>query len=111
MDDLKRKKVYIAGAITSDPEFETKFAIAERKIDSMCIDVINPAKLASIYPTLSYGQYMTIDFKLIGFCDAVYFLDDWKEGEGAKKEFRHCFDINRKVFFENQLSEMVDYLK
>lgn len=80
-------KIYIAGRIDGDPNYEQKFAAYAAAIKGMGDVVLNPASL----PTgLTVAEYMRICFAMIDVCDAVFFLPDWKESGGAQLEMEYC---------------------
>ena len=81
--------VYISGAITNDPNYKDKFAKAEKRLTDKGHKVINPAKVAESLPELKHEQYLLIDKAMIDICDAVYFLKDWKESDGAQMEYAY----------------------
>jgi hypothetical protein len=87
-------KIYIAGKITglSELEFKIKFAEAGMKLKSEGHTPLLP----SILPGgLEHEEYMHICYAMIDVCDAVYFLDNWKDSKGAKME--HDYAISRKM--------------
>jgi hypothetical protein len=41
---------------------------------------------------------------MIDVCDAVYFLKDWRESEGAKVECKYAEEKGIKIMFEEKNS-------
>lgn len=76
-------KVYIAGKITGDPNYREKFAEAEKELKRRGYLVMNPAVLPEGF---EWNEYMQITKAMLGVCDTIYLLHDWKESEGAIKE-------------------------
>lgn len=92
-------KIYIAGKITNDPNFQRKFADAERKLTEQNVEVINPAKISSALPQLTHREYMSISFILIDTADAVAFLPDWEESCGASQEMGYAIARGKEIYF------------
>ena len=93
-------RIYISGAITKDPNYQTKFARAEEQLKARGFEVLNPAKIAKDFPFLKYGEYMDLDLTLLSFADAIYMLKDWEESEGAAKELAQAELYNLEVIKE-----------
>ncbi len=93
-------KIYIAGKITGDKNYKSKFKRAERLLRSLGHSVMNPAWIAPS-DDFTWTDYMQISGMMQARCNAVYFLKDWKESEGAKIEFKRCHQLNQTAFFED----------
>jgi hypothetical protein len=93
-------KIYIAGKITGDKNYKTKFKRAEKLLRSLGHSVMNPAWIAPS-DDFTWTDYMQISGMMQARCNAVYFLKDWKESEGAKIEFKRCHQLNQTAFFED----------
>lgn len=91
------EKVYVAGKMTGDPNFKEKFANAEKQLTALGYVVLNPAKNAD---GMTRAEYMRIDLNLIDMAEAVYFLADWKDSEGAKLERHYCEYIGKTMVEE-----------
>lgn len=99
-------KVYISGKITGLPQgrVEKKFKDAEEWLRAEGYTPVNPTRLQ--IPDLEYEDYMKIDFAMLGICDAIYMLSDWKDSLGAIREFARAKDIGLHVMFEeDQMKE------
>ena len=59
---------------------------------------MNPAWLFD-YPEFKHGDYMRVCFAMQKCCKATYFLPDWKESEGAVKEYNHAKKLGHAIFF------------
>ena len=86
-------KVYIAGKITGDPGYREKFAAAEIQLGGQGHTVLNPAELPG---GMSREDYMRICFAMIDVADAVVFLPDAAESEGARLEMAYCEYIEKE---------------
>lgn len=93
-------KIYIAGKITDDKNYKSKFKRAEKLLRSLGHSVMNPAWIAPS-DDFTWMDYMQISGMMQARCNAVYFLKDWKESEGAKIEFKRCHQLNQTAFFED----------
>ena len=93
-------KIYIAGKITGDKNYKIKFKRAEKLLRSLGHSVMNPAWIAPS-DDFTWTDYMQISGMMQARCNAVYFLKDWKDSEGAKIEFKRCHQLNQTAFFED----------
>ena len=101
-NELKKDKktVYLAGKISGDPRYREKFKAARNDLEHAGYAVLDTTVLP--FPGLSYGAYMRIGEAMINESDAVCFLGDWVESNGAKIE--HTFSKARKkviFYFED----------
>lgn len=104
--------IYIAGKITGLDHKETaeKFQEMENILHSVGVKVINPMKLGIPF-TWPYEQQMKKCFEVIERnATGIFFMHDWSESNGAKKEFLKVQDINSKrkginndikIYYEN----------
>lgn len=87
------KTAYIAGKITGDPNYRDKFQQAQEWLENQGYIVLSPAILPS--EGFSYEAYMRMTLALLKECDEVYFLEDWVDSQGARKEMN--FVIQNKI--------------
>ena len=93
------KTVYIAGKITGLPDYQQKFRAAEIKLNEKGYKkVINPCCLPV---NLDYEQYMPICFAMIDVADAVFFLDNWEDSDGAKREMSYALAKKKEIMYED----------
>jgi len=90
-------KIYIAGPITGTDDFKERFAAAEQHLIDQGAKPMNPAVLP---PGYAWGEYMHICFSMIDVCDAVYFLDNWKDSQGALREFEYASSRGKQLLYE-----------
>jgi len=90
------KKIYISGAITSDPAYRQKFATVEKRLTHQGHIVLNPARLPD---GLKFEEYMYLDLAMITICDAIYMLPCWKDSPGARREKRFTEALGKDVMF------------
>lgn len=116
---------YISGPITTDPEYKTKFALAE-KLLSRLGDVVNPAAYedeeldtAKFTPEGIWAKYMAHDLKTLEKAakkpgrKVLVHLDGWESSRGACLEHEIAFCVHGFVPYEIQwiLPEWEDLLK
>lgn len=80
-------KAYIAGKITGDPDFREKFQKTAELLQAEGFTVLNPARLPD---GMSPGDYMRICFAMIDVADWVFFLQDFRNSNGARLEYDYC---------------------
>lgn len=88
-------KVYIAGAITSDPEYKKKFKSAEKDLRLRGHDVVSPIYHSG--PT--YKDYLIQGLAALSGCDAIYLLSDYAASPGAQLELRFATLVGIKVLY------------
>ena len=70
----KKMKVYIAGAITDNPNYKEQFNKAEEKLKEAGYEVINPAKNQGY----TYREYINAGLFQLMSCDAIYLLKGYE---------------------------------
>lgn len=92
-----KKKIYIAGKITGDPNFQEKFQMDKLHFESLGYIVLNPAELPA---GMSPGDYMRICFSMIDVADEIYFMPCYNDSPGAKLELQYCVYIGKRTRFQ-----------
>ena len=80
-------KIYIAGKITGDKRYKTKFRDAAKALEAVGHVVLNPATLPD---GLTDGDYMRITLAMLEAADLAVFLPDYRESKGALVEWAWC---------------------
>lgn len=89
--------VYLAGQMTSDPGYVSKFREAARKLEAAGFTVLSPAILPPF--GFDYAAYIRMSAAMMDECAAVCFLPDWTRSEGAKGEYRRAKRNGQRIFF------------
>lgn len=93
----EKKTLYLAGKITGDPFYFSKFYEAQRKLEEGGFLVANPAFLPS--EGFTWEAYMRMSGAMMNECAEVCFLPDWKDSKGAKYEFGETVAQGKPYFF------------
>lgn len=100
-------KVYIAGAITGDPEYKKKFKDAEKDLQLRGHDVVSPIYHSG--PT--YKDYLIQGLAALSGCDAIYLLPDYTISPGAQLELRLATLLGIKVLYVSPPADPVNHPK
>ena len=95
------KTIYISGAVSSDKNFREKFAKAEKYLQGLGYNVVNPVKGEEDGKEWVY--YMRKDIVKLMSCDCVYALSGWVKSKGALIEIRLASDLGMEVIFEGEI--------
>lgn len=89
-------KVYISGAIASDPEYKTKFQKAANDLTLQGFTVLNPAVLPE---GMSRAEYMAINLPMLMMADMMMLLPDYEQSQGALLERHLCQYIAKPIVY------------
>lgn len=99
-------RVYISGGITGVPDYKERFSEAEKELKEKGHEVISPAKVSDVLPSMDYEEYMSVDLLLLSMCDAIYMLEGWEKSTGANREY--CYAVEKcKMVIEEQEGKKV----
>ena len=102
---MKKERVYISGAITSDPNYKEHFAKAARELEAKGFATVNPAQMEVVFPDAEYEDYMLIDLQILSKCDSIYMLNNWRKSCGANREFGYALGRGIKIMYEQEETE------
>lgn len=89
-------KIYIAGAITTDPNYLLRFAEAESKLIAEGHAVINPVKNLGF----EYKEYIDMGLCELMRCEAIYLLKGYEKSKGAMLELHYAVTTDMKILYE-----------
>lgn len=89
-------KVYIAGAITDNPNYEEQFKAAEERLKERGYKVFNPAKNQGY----TYREYINMGLFELMHCDAIYLLKGYENSTGATLEHDYARTVGLKIMLE-----------
>jgi hypothetical protein len=83
-----KKKIYIAGKVTGEPQAECvlKFATAKQKIEALGFEAINPLEVVGDWQT-PWNKAMRMCISKLTECDAIVLISDWSSSKGAIFEY------------------------
>lgn len=94
---MQKETVYLAGKITGDIFYRSKFHEAQIKLEEGGFIVVNPAILPS--EGFTWEAYMRMTGAMLNECVAVCFLPDWMESKGARYEYGEAITKEKRIFF------------
>lgn len=94
---MQKKTVYLAGKITGDPFYRSKFYEAQKKLEKRRFYRRQSGAIA--FGGFRVGSLYANDGAMLNECAEVCFLPDWKESKGAKYEFGEAIAQNKPFFF------------
>ena len=94
-------KAYIAGQITGDKCYWSKFQRAQEDLEGQGFAVINPAELPE---GMTPADYMRICFAMMDTADVVAFLPDYEQSRGAQLELAWCQYVGKQTMFMGSMS-------
>lgn len=90
----RKTVVYIAGAITGEPEYKKIFKERQEFLESCGYVVFNPTILPLGLP---YKSYINICKGIIKEVDCVYMIKGWERSYGATQEFLYAKKLKKEI--------------
>jgi len=91
--------IYIAGAITNEPEYAALFEAAEKKLRRDGLIPVNPVALNHAHDK-TWLSYMREDLAALVRCSKVYALSNWQTSKGAMIEVNLAISLGIEVIYE-----------
>ena len=89
---MEIRTVYLAGKISGQPRYRSKFRRAAAGLRRRGYKVMSPAVLPAGW---KWVEYMQITLMMLHVCDAVAMLPGWQDSRGARIEHEQA-QIERK---------------
>lgn len=86
---MEMMNIYISGPITGKTKSYCiwAFGYAKTQIEHLGHFGVSPWALADVLPkSFKHEDYMAVDLEIMKRCDAVLFMDGWRQSEGCNKE-------------------------
>lgn len=94
---MKKKKVYVIGAITGVENWEEKFKRFLEKNSDPAVEYRTPMD----YPKgKTQREYMELSCESVFWCDEVAVTYDWKNSKGTKAEIALAISIGTPVLYD-----------
>ncbi len=99
----KDMRIYLSGGVTGIDNYKEMFAAAEEKLKKAGYRVLNPTKINDNMPEDStHDEYMHMSYAMMDVCDAVYFLNGWRNSLGANQERGYAQAKKMPMYFEKE---------
>lgn len=96
--------VYLAGKISGDPDYKSKFTNARKHLEDSGLVVLDPSLLPA--SGFTYDAYINISTAMMDECAAVCFLPDWVDSRGAMYEYGRAVAQGKRIeMFEEWMKE------
>lgn len=95
---LKRKIVFLSGAITGVDGYKQIFADAEQRLLEQDCTVLNPAVLPP--SGLEWEAYLRITKAMLREAEVVYVLPNWEHSRGVKEELNLAAHLGKEIIYE-----------
>lgn len=88
-------RIYIAGAITGNPNYKEQFEAAEKMLKEKCCayEIVNPIRNQGN----SYKEYIDKGLGGLMSCDVLYLLEGWAESKGARLEYLYAKTVGMGI--------------
>lgn len=84
-----KKRVYISGAISNNPNYMTDFANAEQHLQKLGYEVINPTNVCAMLPTsFTHDEYMRVCKAMLKSCNFIYNIESNIPSVGRELEIK-----------------------
>ncbi len=92
-------RIYISGKITGTLDYMERFQRAEScvKAEHKDADVINPAKVNVMMPSLTHDEYMRMSFCMLDMADAIFMTSGWEDSKGACMEYGYAVARGKEI--------------
>lgn len=93
-------KIYIAGAISDNPNYIEQFAEAEKQLIEEGHAVINPVKNGGF----EYKEYIDMGLCELMKCEAIYLLKGFENSKGAQLEYLYAVTTGMQILREQPIN-------
>ena len=97
-------KIYIAGAITNNPNYREQFKQTEERLTAKGHTVINPCKNEGF----TYREYINMGLCELMHCDAIYMLSGWESSVGAKLEYEYAKAVELRIIYQRADNALIN---
>lgn len=95
-------RIYIAGKVTGDENYQKKFERAEKALVSIGHDPINPA-CVRLPKSCRWEEYMSLTLMMLDLAEAICLLPDWKESPGACMKYGYALAKGKGIVHAGQI--------
>lgn len=90
-----KRRWYLSGSVTNDPDFRDKFDYAEFQLKNRGYKVLNPVKHEKDGKEWSY--YLRKDLRKLTRCQGIILIDGWENSKGALLELKVAQELGLAV--------------
>lgn len=100
-----RKRLYISGAISKDPDYYEKFSATAAWIAAHGAAYFNPAELNKVIPEAAWGTYMIFCNTGMKMCDAMVLLPGAEYSAGSQIELHWAREKGLPIYLDDTKGE------
>lgn len=98
-------RCYLSGKISGLPYQEAvdNFEKAEKEVEQLGYEPLNPMKLCPFNPDWTWEDYMENDLGALLKCHAIYMQKNWGSSRGARCEYALAKELGISIYFQDEL--------
>lgn len=108
-----KQRIYISGKITGldHDEAFAAFENAEKFVEALGYDAVNPMKLVAQRPGNEWIDRMVEHSRILNQCDGIFMMSNWQDSDVAKLQMAFCIVRKKKIMYDALRATYVSGIK